>query len=182
MTPAQLIARSIQRERNRVGLSLTALAQKAGLAKSTLSQLETGKGNPSIETLWNIANALGVPFSNLFETPDDTSKLIRAQDGSGVASDMSNYTTMLLDKCPSGRNRDIYRVTLSKGPARMAEPHPNGTFEHAIVITGSVRVGAQDAPETLHPGDYYRFAADVPHIYESLSDQALMIFVMESPS
>lgn len=182
MTPAQLIARSILRERNRLGISLTALAQKADIAKSTLSQLEAGKGNPSIETLWNIANALGVQFSTLFERPEDTSKLVRVDDGKGIQSDMSDYTTLLLDKCPSGRMRDIYRVTLSKGAPRMAEPHPNGTSEHAVVISGRVRVGTQDAPEVLGQGDYYRFPADVPHMYEALSDTALMVFVMESPA
>ena len=50
MNPTELIASAIGRERERAGLSLSALAAKAGLAKSTLSQLEAGKGNPSIET------------------------------------------------------------------------------------------------------------------------------------
>ena len=35
-------------------ISLTELARRAGLAKSTLSQLEAGTGNPSIETLWSL--------------------------------------------------------------------------------------------------------------------------------
>ncbi|QCG67573.2 MULTISPECIES: helix-turn-helix domain-containing protein [Pseudomonas] len=39
------------------GLSLTELAKRAGVAKSTLSQLESGIGNPSIETLWSLLNA-----------------------------------------------------------------------------------------------------------------------------
>ena len=50
--PLGLIARSIRRERERVGLSLSELAKQAGIAKSTLSQLESGTGNPSVETLW----------------------------------------------------------------------------------------------------------------------------------
>ena len=46
----------LRRERERVGLSLSELAKRAGIAKSTLSQLESASGNPSVETLW----ALGV--------------------------------------------------------------------------------------------------------------------------
>jgi transcriptional regulator with XRE-family HTH domain len=51
------------------GLSLTELARRAGIAKSTLSQLESGAGNPSVETLWALAVALGVPFSRLVDLP-----------------------------------------------------------------------------------------------------------------
>ena len=47
--PLELIAASLRRERRRTGLSLTEVARRAGLAKSTLSQLESGTGNPSLE-------------------------------------------------------------------------------------------------------------------------------------
>ncbi len=180
MTPAALIARSIQRERNRAGLSLTALAQQAGLAKSTLSQLESGQGNPSIETLWAIANVLGVPFSYLFEIPTNDVKLVRAGDSDGVASDMADFQTTLLDKCPPNRNRDLYRVTLSKGSVRRAVAHPAGTVEHSMVVSGQVRVGPSDSLETLNAGDYYRYPADVEHSYEALTDEAVLYNVMES--
>ncbi|GAA6208388.1 XRE family transcriptional regulator [Cognatishimia sp. WU-CL00825] len=182
MTPAALIARAIQRERHRVGLSLSALAQQAGLAKSTLSQLESGQGNPSIETLWAIANVLGVPFSHLFEMPANEIKLIRAQDGQGVASEMADYQTQLLDKSPPGRIRDLYRVQLRQGSTRKAEAHPNGTVEHVFVISGEVKTGPTDQTEILKPGDYYRFPADVPHAYEPLTATAVLAVVMESPA
>ena len=45
--PIDRIAASIRRERERTGLSLSELARSAGVAKSTLSQLESGSGNPS---------------------------------------------------------------------------------------------------------------------------------------
>ena len=55
-----LIAASLRRERARAGLSLTEVARRAGIAKSTLSQLESGTGNPSVETLWALGVALDV--------------------------------------------------------------------------------------------------------------------------
>ena len=50
--PLDVIAASLRRERERHGISLAELARRANLAKSTLSQLEAGVGNPSIETVW----------------------------------------------------------------------------------------------------------------------------------
>src|SRR5262249_56161263 len=64
-----LIAASLRRERARSGLSLTELARPAGIAKSTLSQLESGTGNPSVETLWALRDALGLPVSRLADPP-----------------------------------------------------------------------------------------------------------------
>lgn len=59
-----LLALSIKRERLAAGLSLTELAKRAGVAKSTLSQLESGIGNPSIETLWSLAMAMGLQVTD----------------------------------------------------------------------------------------------------------------------
>ncbi|GAA3746093.1 hypothetical protein GCM10022225_32290 [Plantactinospora mayteni] len=58
-SPVPAIAAALRRERERTGISLAELARRAGIAKSTLSQLEAGNGNPSVETVW----ALGVPFT-----------------------------------------------------------------------------------------------------------------------
>lgn len=49
------------------GLSLAEVARRAGIAKSTLSQLESGNGNPSLETLWSLCVALDIPFAVLLE-------------------------------------------------------------------------------------------------------------------
>ena len=65
---ATQIAAALRRERARAGVSLTELARRAGIAKSTLSQLESGSGNPSVETLWALGTALGVPFAG-WSTP-----------------------------------------------------------------------------------------------------------------
>lgn len=43
--PISVIAKSLVRERLRTGLSLAEIARRAGIAKSTLSQLESGNGN-----------------------------------------------------------------------------------------------------------------------------------------
>lgn len=182
MTPAALIARAIQRERSKAGISLSALAQQAGLAKSTLSHLESGQGNPSIETLWAIAEVLGVPFSHLFEMPANDVKLVRASDGAPVPSESADFETIVIDKCPPNRCRDLYRATVQKGEVRRAEAHPAGTVEHVFVISGEVRLGPEENAETLQIGDYYRYPADVNHFYEAISDQAVLVVVMESPA
>lgn len=182
MKPTELIASAICREREKVGISLSALASKAGLSKSTLSQLEAGKGNPSIETLWAIATALEIPFSFLFENTTPQSQIIRAQEGLELSSDTSEFSAVLLSKCPPMIRRDLYRINLLQGPARRAEPHPKGTVEHAFVCYGTVRLGPSGSAEKINTGDYFRYPADVPHSYEALSETATILLIMESVS
>lgn len=180
MNLKDLVASAIRREREQSGMSLSALATKANLAKSTLSELEAGKGNPSIETLWAIASALEIPFSFLFESASSHSQLIRADEGVALAADSSDFTTVLLSKCPPANRRDLYRLTLRRGSLRNAQPHPRGTIEHIIVISGTVRLGPTGAIEDIGPGDYYRYPGDGPHSYEALSENAVILLALES--
>jgi len=180
MTPNTIIAQAVRREREQARLSLSALAAKANLAKSTLSQLESGKGNPNIETLWAIATALGIPFSTLFESTASQSSLIRADEGVTIAADHAGFAAVLLDKSPPDRRRDLYRIRLTPGSPRLAEAHPRGTVEHAFLCAGRVRLGPRDETVELGPGDYFRYTGDVAHSYEALDAPALLLLVMES--
>ncbi len=163
-----------------MGLSLSALAEKAGIAKSTLSQLEAGQGNPSLETLWAIATALNVPFNYLFEISQPQTNLIRAEEGREIPSNMPSYSATLLSDCPPNHRRVLYRLNLLEGTLREAEPHHQGTIEHTFVCSGRVRLGPLDQLETLEAGDYYRYPADVAHSYEVLKGDAVLLLVIET--
>ena len=47
-------------------MSLSALAREADISKSTVSELERGNGNPSLDTLWSLAKTLNIPIGYLF--------------------------------------------------------------------------------------------------------------------
>jgi transcriptional regulator with XRE-family HTH domain len=177
--PLDWIAASLRRERGRVGLSLSELAKRAGIAKSTLSQLETAAGNPSVETLWALAVALGVPFSVLVEPPVPAVRVIRAGEGPGVRSERSDYVGSLLSASPPGARRDIYRIAQEPGPGRNSEPHIPGTVEHLIVSTGRLRAGPAGGSVELGPGDYMAYRGDVPHGYEALVPGTAFVLVMQ---
>src|SRR5882757_2408214 len=83
----QPIARNLRRWRTTREMTLTALAEQAGVANSTVSLIERGQGNPSIDTVWALAAALGVPFASLFhdESPATDVLVVREEDGSVIA-------------------------------------------------------------------------------------------------
>src|ERR1700742_2634984 len=128
--PLAIIAAAIRRERDRAGISLSELAKRAGLAKSTLSQLGSGTGNPSVETLWALGVALGVPFSRLVDPPKPAVRVIRSGQGAVIHSEKATYQATLLAACPPGVRRDIYELRAEPGSARNSDPHQPGTVEH----------------------------------------------------
>ncbi|MGH3658089.1 MAG: helix-turn-helix domain-containing protein [Micromonosporaceae bacterium] len=178
-SPRAVIAAALRRERERVGVSLSELAKRAKIAKSTLSQLEAGAGNPSVETLWALGVALGVPFSRLVDPPTNGVHVLRAGEGISVPSEHANFTAMLLSSCPPGARRDVYVITMEPGSTRQAEPHIPGSLEHLVVISGRVRTGPTDGLIELGPGDYASFPGDVPHRYEALRSGTSAVLVME---
>lgn len=177
--PLDVIAAALRRERERVGLSLSELAKRAGIAKSTLSQLEAAAGNPSVETLWALGVALGVPFSRLVDPPRPTVRVVRFGEGPYLRSEQSNYSAALLSACPPSARRDIYLVTRSSDAGHHSVPHMPGTIEHLIVSTGRVLAGPVENPVELGPGDYLSYAGDIPHLYQALAPDTVSVMVME---
>lgn len=177
--PRAAIAASIQRERARVGISLTELARRAGVAKSTLSQLESGTGNPSLETMWALAGALGIPFSQLIEPPVSTTQVIRAGAGPAVAASASDYVATLLTASPPGVRRDLYRITAEPGPAHKSAPHTRGTIEHVYLAGGRALVGPADDAVELGSGDFITYPADELHTFQALGGPAHALLVSE---
>lgn len=71
MIPAEIVNRLLAGEnpvrvwRSHRGLTVTELAEKAGVAQPYLSQIETGKRDGTLETMRRIAAALGVTLDDL---------------------------------------------------------------------------------------------------------------------
>jgi transcriptional regulator with XRE-family HTH domain len=177
--PVDRIAASIRAERSRAGLSMSELAKRAGIAKSTLSQLESGTGNPSLETLWALGVALDVPFSTLVDPPRPRVSVLRRGEGISVASERSHYVATLLASCPPNARRDIYLVRVEPGPPRESDPHPPGTTEHAVIGTGRALIGPSAEPVELMPGDYISYPGDIPHICKALEPGTAVILISE---
>jgi transcriptional regulator with XRE-family HTH domain len=175
------IAAALRRERARAGLSLTELARRAGVAKSTLSQLEAGVGNPSVETLWSLAVALDVPLSRLVEPPAPTVRVIRAGEGPRIRSEQADFVGTLLAAGTPHVRRDVYVIELEPGEGRMADAHTPGTVEHLIVAAGRIRTGPAGDLVELGPGDYAAFPGDVPHQYAAIEPGTFGVLVMEHP-
>ncbi|QGZ33721.1 helix-turn-helix domain-containing protein [Stappia indica] len=179
-----LVGAAVRRERLRAGLSASELARAAGLAKSTLSQLESGSGNPAIETLWLLANALGVSVAALLEAPRGEIEVIRAGEGPSTRSDHADYLARLLSAAGPGTRRDLYVIEAEPGSphlsaAHLSPGHGPGTREHVVVMRGRARLGPEGREVELAAGDYAAYPADTPHTFEALEPDTRAVLIIE---
>jgi transcriptional regulator with XRE-family HTH domain len=180
-TFVRAVAANVRALRLDAGLTLADLAAAAGLGKSTLAQLESGRANPSVETLWAIAAALRVPFARIVEEERTTLRVVRARDLPPMHSTESPGWAGRLLSASHGRGTfDLYALDLEAGAGRHADPHHAGVVEHLVVVVGSLRAGPQSGPVVLEAGDLITFAADVPHIYEAI-ETAHCVLLMAYP-
>lgn len=178
-SPIGLLAASVRRERERAGLSVSDLARRAGVSKSTLSQIEAEVGNPSLETLWALAMALDVPVSRLIGEPRVQVQVVRAGEGAAALSEQGGYAATLLAACPPGVQRDVYRLEVRKGTVKVSRPHGHGTVEHVVLCSGKARLGPVDQAQVLEAGDYIRYSADTPHVFEAIGRDAVAVMLIE---
>ncbi|RBM16753.1 transcriptional regulator [Prauserella sp. PE36] len=177
--PLAVIAASLQRERRRTGLSLAEVARRAGIAKSTLSQLEAGTGNPSVETLWALSVALDVPFAQLVEPTRPKVQLIRAGEGPTFQAERADYVATMLSACPPNARRDVFQIVAQPGKPRESDPHMPGVVEHVVLSRGRALVGLLEEPVELGPGDYISYPGDLPHVFEALEPDTAAVLVSE---
>jgi DNA-binding XRE family transcriptional regulator len=169
-------------------MTLSALAEQAGVAKSTVSLIERGQGNPSIDTVWALARALRVPFTSLFheEPPVDDVTVVREDDGSVVAVEGAELDTEglvvrhMLTRT-GGALIEIYTLVFDKGAVRHDGPHVAGLFEHVAIAAGKVEISTDSFTETLGQGDLISFRADRPHTYRVLKGPVRLVSVHEYP-
>lgn len=65
MDMRKLVGRNAARLRREAGLTQEQLAERCGLSQQYLSKLEQGKRNPTVVTLYEIAQGLGVSHMEL---------------------------------------------------------------------------------------------------------------------
>lgn len=167
---------SIRRIRAERGTSLAELSRMSGVAKATLVALEAGRGNPTVETLWAIAEALTVPFGELVNEPatrDDDAYVVQG----AAMIDSPTVRVELLKRITRGGTIELYAMSVPPGEARRASGHGRGVREHVIVISGNGRLGPATSPLEVSRGDFAHFPADGSHVYLSSGPDPLLLQV-----
>lgn len=177
---ATVVGANLRRLRVKRGLSLERLSQRSKVSRAMLSQIELGRSAPSITILWKIARALGVTFSTLLSTREQSGPtVLRASTAKRLSNGDGTFVSRALFPFDEARRVEFYELRLAPGAAEHADPHPPGTSENLVTVQGTVEISVNDARYVVGGGDALVFDADVPHTYRNTSAvEALMYLVM----
>lgn len=172
-----MLAANLRRARTERGLSLSELSRRSKIGKATLSQLEAGAGNPTIETVFSLSRALEVAISDLLDhrrPPGAT--VVRAAEvevlrGQGV--DLRPLRGIEAGDAIV----EVYDQVVRAGGRQDSLGHV-GT-EHTIVQAGRLGVRVDDRELELGPGDYVGFDAGLPHSYIALDGRVRSVLLLQ---
>lgn len=164
---ARRVAGNLKDRRRDRGLSLDQLAVASGVSRAALSQIETGKSNPSLSVLWKIAVGLQIPFSELLGEAGPSVNLLRRTDSQVLRSADGRMESRPATPAGFSRFLEVYELRLQARSTHSSEAHAPGTQELIVVLSGSLRMHVGNDRFDLGPGDSLGFPADRPHAYEN---------------
>lgn len=153
------------------GWTLRDVAARAGMSSSTLSRLESGKRQASLELLLPLTRALGIRIDDLFPPTTGDPRVRRAierrDDGMVVAP-------LTLESSPV----QAYKVTFPPVP-EAPSPRIHDGYEWLYVLSGRLRLAFDDQEHIVARGEAVEFDTRVPHSLSATQDgpaEVLSIF------
>lgn len=183
---AATLGSRLREERDRRGLSLRELARRLDVSPSLVSQIETGKTQPSVRTLYAIVNELGVSLDEVFAPADGSP---RRRVGSASAENLGPVqragerrvidlgSGVRWERLTTWNDRDVdflyavYEVGGSSSPDGSLMRH-NGR-EFGVVLSGTLGVTVGFEEYVLGPGDSIAFNSSVPHRLHNDGDEVV---------
>ncbi|MFF3883735.1 helix-turn-helix domain-containing protein [Streptomyces sp. NPDC001914] len=178
-----VLAASVARVRRAAGLTLSAVATRAGVSPAYVSQMESGAANPTVRTLAQIADALGATPAELL----GGTAPVTAPAAAAPAFPPRFAPAPLLAQADG--HRGIWDLT-APGAGRLGarllhadlgdHDHPTAHpgEEFALVLAGSCRVSVGGVVRLLRHADSCHFAATDEHHFTDASDDLLMLVVL----
>jgi quercetin dioxygenase-like cupin family protein/DNA-binding Xre family transcriptional regulator len=167
----------------RVGrrLTLKAVAEKAGVSESFLSQLERDRVGTSLKSLQAVAGALRVEVGALFENETNGPvRLVRPGDQERIS--IGSVSKAQLTPM-NAAYMEAFTGTFEPG-GTMGEPYTHGDSEEIfLVLSGHVIAEVDGETYGLSPGDSLFYRSSVPHTFHASADgPAEVLWVISPPS
>ncbi|HET7279842.1 MAG TPA: helix-turn-helix domain-containing protein [Dermatophilaceae bacterium] len=194
---AENLGAAIRAARAARGLSLRELARRIDVSPSFVSQVERGKANPSVGTLYALVSVLGMSLNELLGGPADPSETsgISAPTEASEPAWPGAPTAWPRIAAPVVRARERGRVQMSGvvwerltpddplvdflhveyGPGSASCPPDDmvrhGGREYGVIVTGRLEVQVGFETYSLEPGDSIHFDSSTPHRLSNPHDE-----------
>ncbi|MHA6798579.1 helix-turn-helix domain-containing protein [Bounagaea algeriensis] len=178
------LGRHIRDARRNRDLTLEQLAERTGLSRSYLSNVERNVNSPTVGTLRTILDAVGVSLTQLFRTVEGGRRaLVRPDDRVEIVNTGNAAIRYeLLNPDPAGR-LEMLIMKVAPGASSGPVAHTHAGEEVGFVVSGQLRYWVDDTCYDLNAGDAVNFEATHPHRYENVgAEEAVSVWAITPPS
>lgn len=171
------ISLTLKELRRKNGWSLDKTAEKTGVSKAMLGQIERQESSPTIATLWKIASGFNTSFSSFLE--DNTSEFNKPIHRVGQTQQLhpsdEKIRVMALFPFDDQLKFEVFVIELLPSCEHLSPAHQSGVIEHVFVVKGKIEILIHGTWQLLHQGEGLRFDAHQPHGYRNLSPEIAII-------
>ena len=164
------LGKTIMRLRQSYDLTLGQLAEKSGVAKSIISQIERNETNPTLGTIWRLSQALDTSIEAVLRS-QERAPLIEKVSGAQIPTLVSEDGKFRLRITGWSNVVDwvqVYEIEAQPGGLLDSEAHAPGSVENLTIFAGHVRVTCGTQTFKATAGETLRYRGDLPHKIESL--------------
>ena len=170
----------IRQLRIKNGLTLEELASRTELTKGFLSQLERNLTSPSLQTLENIAEALGMTMSRFFAEESEEKEVFTAED---VFVDEQDDKTIFWI-VPNAQKNDMEPILLELEPggeSKMIEPHEGEEFGYVLSGKIFLRYDTEKTGTPIKKGETFYIKGDDAHCLVNKSSTKARVLWISTP-
>lgn len=178
MNLGSLIAKNLKELRIERGLTQGELSRLSGISKAVLSDMEKGESNPTVNTLWKIANGLHVPYTRLMEGMENGNAVVRKGEPAVQGGEEGRYRIACYFPCTPSRSFEFFSVELDPETAHTTVGHSRKSQEYIYVMRGKLTLETETETYELQEGDALLLSpASVVHTYRN-SEREISRFIV----
>ncbi|MGG1688067.1 helix-turn-helix domain-containing protein [Pseudalkalibacillus sp. NRS-1564] len=164
-------------------LSLDQLSARCSVSKPMLAQIERGASNPTVNTLWKIANGLGVSFTAFIDEEQPVIKKVNRSEIEPLIEESGKMKVVPLFPMEPGKSFETFYIELEPGCDYHSNPHPDGVEEYLFIEEGSMTLEVDTQSYIISSGESLRFTANYPHYYRNpYSESCKAMMIIHYPS
>ncbi len=163
------------------GMTVGSLAERTGLSKGLISQVENDKTSPSLTTLERLAEGLEVPAAYLLLKSEERIQVVRSGERPQINFGCDRVKVEVLSG-RAARHLKAMLVELPVGISTGNEGHAHGGEEFSLVLEGRVRVTQGDESVVVEPGDSFHLKGCIPHSVANVGEGTAKIITVATAS
>lgn len=175
--PEPNVGQRIRDARERLGLSLRALAQQAGLSVNAISLIERGENSPTVSSLHLLATALNVSITDFFQDEEQQAVVV-VRPSTRLRAETNGISMESLGIGLHRQQLEPFLLTVAPSAGNVDQPVNHAGEEFVFCLEGKIEYAVADNVYTLAAGDSLLFDASLDHCFHNRTDQPVQLMMV----